>query len=249
MLLTSGLLFMAMREIWGWGLLRSAAVAGAFVLIDVSFFLAKVVQVADGGYVPLLLAAMVYAVMWVWHRGSAAVAQRLDEQLVPVAEFMRSIEQQNIPRVPGTAVFLTRTTRDTPPVMVWHVQHNRALHRSIVVVNATVESVPWIKEAERLQLEQVQADYWRVTARFGFMEKPDLPAVLNRGCSSVPGLALSDAVYYLGHGTVVSRDDGQGLPAWQEGMYAAMERNAVHFSDFFRLPSGSVVMIGRQIEI
>jgi KUP system potassium uptake protein len=133
--------------------------------------------------------------------------------------------------------------------MVWHVEHNRALHRTILVVNATIESIPWIEQAQRLHVEQVQPDYWRATARFGFMEKPDLPAVLGRGCTSLPGLDLSSAVYYLGHGTVVGREDDQGLPTWQESMYAAMERNAVHFSDFFRLPSGSVVMIGRQIEI
>jgi KUP system potassium uptake protein len=249
MLLTSGLLFMAMREIWGWGLARSAAVAGVFVVVDVAFFLANVVKVANGGYLPLMLAALVYSVMLVWHRGSNAVAQRLNEALTPVGDFMRSIQQQHIPRVPGTGVFLTSASQDTPPVMAWHVEHNRALHETVLVVHATVESVPWIRDAERVRVTQVQPHYWRATARFGFMEKPDLPAALKEGCASVPGLDLSNPVYYIGHGTVVAREDAQGLPAWQEVMYAAMERNAVHFSDFFRLPSGSVVMIGRQIDI
>ena len=118
MLMTSALLFIAMREVWGWGLLASGAIAGAFLCVDASFFLANLVKVADGGYVPLLLASIVYGVMLIWHRGSTAVAQVLNARIVPVSEFMDSIESRQIPRVPGTAVFLTRTLSYTPPVMV-----------------------------------------------------------------------------------------------------------------------------------
>ena len=130
MMLTSGLLFIAMRDVWGWSLLTSAAVAGVFLCIDACFFLANLVKVAQGGYVPLLLAALVYGIMLIWHRGSITVAQRLGEKIIPVDEFMRSIKSQNIPRVPGTGVFLTRTGHDAPPVMIWHVKHNRALQEN-----------------------------------------------------------------------------------------------------------------------
>src|SRR6201997_3243807 len=120
MLMTSALLFIAMREIWGWGLLASGAIAGTFLCTDAGFFLANLVKVADGGYVPLLLASLVYGVMLIWHWGSTAVAQALNERLIPADEFMGSIETRKVPRVPGTAIFLTRTLSDTPPVMVWH---------------------------------------------------------------------------------------------------------------------------------
>jgi KUP system potassium uptake protein len=249
MLLTSGLLFIAMREVWGWGLLRSTAVAGAFLCIDLSFFLANVVKVAQGGYVPLLLAALVYGVMLIWHRGSAAVAQRLGEPTVPIDEFMQSIKSQNIPRVPGIGVFLTRTVRDTPPVMVWHVKNNRVLYENLFVVNAITESVPWVKQAERLEISEVQPNYWRVTARFGFMQRPNMPALLHQACAHHPLLKSGDAVYYVGHGTIVPREDRKGLPRWQASLYAAMERNSVHPGDFFLLPNDSVVLIGRQIAI
>jgi KUP system potassium uptake protein len=249
MMLTSGLLFMAMREIWNWGYARSAAVAGVFLVIDIAFFLANLVKIADGGYVPLLLASAVYGLMFVWHRGSAAVALRLNEHSIPVATFMKSVEERQIPRVPGTGIFLTRTQDDTPPVMMWNVQQNRSLHAQLLVVNATVESVPWIAQAERTRLTEVQPGFWRVSLRFGFMEKPDIPAVLRADCAGHCPLDVDDSVYYLGHGTIVAREDGQGLPKWQESLYAAMERNSVHFGDFFRLPSNSVVLIGRQIDI
>ncbi len=166
-MLTSGLLFIAMRDVWGWSLLTSAAVAGVFLCIDACFFLANLVKVAQGGYVPLLLAALVYGIMLIWHRGSITVAQRLGEKIIPVDEFMRSIKSQNIPRVPGTGVFLTRTGHDAPPVMIWHVKHNRALQENLFVLNAVTESIPWIKNSERLLVTEVQPNYWRATARFG----------------------------------------------------------------------------------
>jgi KUP system potassium uptake protein len=249
MMLTSGLLFIAMHEVWGWSLLTSAAIAGVFLCIDACFFLANLVKVAQGGYVPLLLAALVYGIMLIWHRGSILVAQRLGEQTIPVDEFMRSLKSQNIPRVPGTAVFLTRTAHDAPPVMIWHVKHNRALQENLFVLNAITEPIPWIKNTERLLVTEVQPNYWRATARFGFMEKPDIPALLKQACLQNHSLNLGDVVYYVGHGTIVPRDDGRGMPKWQEALYIAMERNSVHVSDFFRLPSDSVVVIGRQVAI
>ncbi len=127
MLMTSALLFIAMREIWGWSLLAAGFVAACFLVIDSAFFLANLTKIGEGGYVPLILAICVYGVMWIWHRGAAAISARMHEALIPVAGFMADIAARKIPRVPGTAVFLTRTERDTPPVMVWHVRHNRAL--------------------------------------------------------------------------------------------------------------------------
>jgi KUP system potassium uptake protein len=249
MLMTSALLFIAMREIWGWSVLAAGAVAGCFLLVDSAFFLANLTKIAEGGYVPLILAISVYAVMWIWHRGAAAIAMRLHDALIPVDEFMKKISDAHVPRVPGTAVFLTRAARDTPPVMVWHVKHNRALHEHIFVLRVEIQSVPWVSSRNRMAIEQVAPNFWRAEAHFGFMERPHIPELLTAskllGCS----VDLDDVTYYVGHETVVSREDGKGLPAWQERIFAVMERNAVHVSDFFSLPNDQVVEIGRQIAI
>jgi KUP system potassium uptake protein len=249
MLMTSVLLFIAMREVWGWSLLASGAIAGAFLCVDASFFLANLVKVADGGYVPLLLASIVYGVMLIWHRGSTTVAQVLSERAIPVSEFMDSIEFRRIPRVPGTAVFLTRTLSDTPPVVVWHVKHNRALHDHLFALRVVTESIPRIKESERLATIEMAPNFWRATARYGFMERPDIPALLRQareqGCSLDP----DDVTYYVARETIIHRGDGMGLAGWEEALFAAMERNAVHVSDFFSLPRDSVVEIGRQVAI
>jgi KUP system potassium uptake protein len=249
MLMTSALLFIAMREIWGWSLVAAGAVALCFLTIDAAFFLANLTKVFEGGYVPLILAVSVYAVMWIWHRGAAAISARIRETLIPVAEFMRDIESRKIPRVPGTAVFLTRTEQDTPPVMVWHVKHNRALHEHVFVLRIEVLSVPWLASRERTNLTEVAPNFWRATAYYGFMERPHIPDLLMTSRSLGCTVDLADITYYVGHETVVSREDGDGLPAWQERVFALMERNAIHVSDFFSLPSDQVVEIGRQISI
>ncbi len=249
MLMTSALLFIAMREIWGWGLLASGAAAGAFLCVDASFFLANLVKVADGGYVPLLLASLVYAVMLIWHRGSAAVARSVSERLVPVGEFMGMVDSRKIPRVPGAAVFLTWTSSGTPPVMDWHVKHNRALHEQLLALRVLTESIPWVEESERQSVIEVAPNFWRATARYGFMERPDIPVLLRQAQAQDCALDLGDVTYYVGHETIVHREDGKGLAKWETALFAAMERNAVHVTDFFRLPSDDVVEIGRHIAI
>jgi KUP system potassium uptake protein len=249
MLMTSALLFIAMREIWGWSVWAAGSVAGFFLVVDTAFFLANLTKIGEGGYVPVILAISIYGVMWIWHRGAAAVSARIHEALIPVPEFMARIAAKNIPRVPGTAVFLTRTERDTPPVMVWHVKHNRALHEHLFVLRVDILSVPWVASGNRITLQEVVPNFWRAEAHFGFMERPNIPALLAAGKSLGCTVDLNDVTYYVGHETVVHREDGMGLPAWQERIFAVMERNAVHVSDFFSLPSDQVVEIGRQVAI
>jgi KUP system potassium uptake protein len=249
MLMTSALLFIAMREIWGWNILAAGGVAGFFLVVDGAFFLANLTKVADGGYVPLLLALAVYGVMWIWHRGAQAISERLHESLIPIPDFIAKIQADGIPRVPGTAVFLTRTAQDTPPVMVWHVKHNRALHEHLFVLRVVVLPVPWVASRGRITVTELAANFWRAEARYGFMERPHIPELLLAGRSLGCTVDLDDVTYYVGHETVVRREDGRGLPAWQETLFTLMERNAVHVSDFFSLPSDQVVEIGRQIAI
>src|SRR5271169_1495314 len=125
------------------------------MLVDAGFFAANFAKVAQGGYVPLVLAALVYGVMLIWHLGATAVVARLQDAVMPVEAFKAKIAEEHIPRVPGTAVFLTRTQRDVPPVMVWHLRHNRALHQHLFVLTVSTQSVPRIKEADRLTFDEI----------------------------------------------------------------------------------------------
>ncbi len=249
MLITSALLFIAMREIWGWTLIAAGGVATFFLVIDGAFFLANLTKVAGGGYVPILLATAVYGVMWIWHRGAAVVAARVQESLMPIPAFIAQVRSDGIPRVSGTAVFVTRTTQDTPPLMVWHVKHNRALHEQLYVLRIEILPVPWVAASERISVREVAPKFWRADARCGFMEHPDIPMLLKIGERQGCAADITDVTYYVGHETVVRRDDGAGLPAWQVTLFTLLARNAVHVSDFFRLPNDQVVEIGRRISI
>jgi KUP system potassium uptake protein len=249
MLMTSVLLFIAMREIWRWSLPVAGALAGAFLIVDAAFFTANLTKIAEGGYVPLLLASCVYFIMVVWHIGAAATAERLQETVMPIGDFMAKIQEGRVPRVPGTAVFLTRTQQDAPPTMVWHLKHNRALHERLFVLTVETESVPRIRGARRLTVNNIAPNFWRACVRYGFMERPDIPTVLQEANAHGCSLSLDDVTYYVGHETIVHREDRKGLPLWLERLFATMQRNSVHVSDFFRLPPDGVVEIGRHVSI
>jgi len=249
MLMTTVLLFIAMREIWGWGLLAAGGVAGCFFVVDAAFFLANLTKVAEGGYVPLLFALVVYMLMWIWHRGAAAVAARMQESLVPVPQFLAKVEADHVARVPGTAVFLTRSRQDTPSLMVWHVEHNRSLHRKLFVLRVSILQVPWVSVKDRLTVTEVAPNFWRAKARFGFMERPNIPEILKEGAAKGCTIDLHDVTYYVGHNSVLRRDDRRGLVSWEHELFTAMERNAAHVSDVFGLPGDQVVELGRQVSI
>ena len=148
MLMTSVLLFIAMREIWGWPLLGAGAVAAAFMIVDGAFFAANMAKVLEGGWVPLALACAVYFVMWIWHRGVKAVNDAVVAEQVPLADFVKRLQVGDIARVPGSAVFLTRAKNETPPVMSWHVKQNRSLHENVLALTLTVVSTPRVDNAE-----------------------------------------------------------------------------------------------------
>ena len=250
MLMTSGLLFIAMREIWNWSLAAAGVVAGAFICIDAAFLLANSAKIADGGYVPLLLASGVYALMLIWHRGSEAVIQQMREIATPLDSFLASLEKDRIPRVPGAGVFLTRADEDVPQVMLWHVKHNEALHERLLVLTVKTLPVPWVDQGKRLTgLTELAPGYWRSTAQYGFMERPDISSLLqlarSRGCP----LPVDKLTFYVGHETIVRREDGGGHPAWETAIFAAMARNCSQVTDYLRLPHNSVVEIGREVAI
>ncbi len=249
MLLTSVLLFIAMREIWNWPVWAAGSVAAFFVVIDASFLVANLTKVFQGGWVPLLLASLVYGAMWIWHRGAAAVQARVEAELTPLSEMDELLKSGKIARVPGAAVFLTRAKDKTPPVMAWHVRQNRALHEDVLALTMSTLSVPWTEPEERVTVTHEADHFWRAEARTGFMEHPDVPAILAECRKQGAHIDLDDVTFYVGAETIVPAEDGRGLPRWQEALFAAMNRNAGRISDYLALPSDHVVEIGREIEI
>ncbi|MBX9585815.1 MAG: KUP/HAK/KT family potassium transporter [Gammaproteobacteria bacterium] len=249
MLMTTTLLFIAMRYIWKWNIFIAGGIASIFFMIDSAFTIANLAKIKEGGYIPLMIAVFVYLIMWIWHRGARAVTAQLHQKLIPLNDFLSSLEDKHIPRVPGMAVFLTRSKKDTPPVMVWHLRQNRSLHKEIFILHTEILQIPWVQSSDRISVNEISKKCWRAEVRYGFMERPDIPAIL-KDCE-VLGYKINtdDVTYYIGRNSIMNRTDGKGLPPWQEEVYDILERNQAHLRDYFCLPSDQVVEIGRQVPI
>ncbi|MEG5431485.1 KUP/HAK/KT family potassium transporter [Enterobacter asburiae] len=249
MLMTTGLLFVAMREVWRWSLASSAVIALCFLVIDATFLFANLIKVLEGGYIPLLMAAAICTVMLIWHRGVKAVSASVGEKGVSVDAFFAQLQQKTVPRVAGSAVFLTRTQNNIPPVMRWHVARNRALQQDVLSFTIDILNVPYVGEEQRIRVEQRAPGYWHGVAQYGFMEHPDIPRLL-QGVSEINALfATDDATWYVGHETIVAGEGEGGMAAWQRHIFAFMKRNCTHVINHYHLPSDRVVEISRRVAV
>ncbi|WP_339274207.1 KUP/HAK/KT family potassium transporter [Enterobacter asburiae] len=249
MLMTTGLLFVAMREVWRWSLASSAVIALCFLVIDATFLFANLIKVLEGGYIPLLMAAAICTVMLIWHRGVKAVSASVGEKGVSVDAFFAQLQQKTVPRVAGAAVFLTRTQNNIPPVMRWHVARNRALQQDVLSLTIDILNVPYVGEEQRIRVEQRAPGYWHGVAQYGFMEHPDIPHLL-QGVSEINALfATDDATWYVGHETIVAGEGEAGMAAWQRHIFAFMKRNCTHVINHYHLPSDRVVEISRRVAV
>jgi KUP system potassium uptake protein len=249
MLLTTCLLFTAMRKVWRWSLAASILVAGVFFVVDLSFFSANLLKIADGGWLPLTLGAAIFFVMITWRSGVNSVhASRAEEPETPQC-FLAAVQANRIPRVPGTAVFLTRTAQQVPFLLIDHVKHMGALHCSVVTLTVVFEETPRVSRVERCSVEEIAAGIWHIAVRFGFVEIPDLCAALYDTPGLDPSIDLDNAVYFGARDQVVRKSTKSLMPRWRVALFAFLYRNAAKAVDRFNLPSESVVEIGRQIEI
>jgi KUP system potassium uptake protein len=249
MLATTVLLSVSMREIWKWPLPVVIMIAIGFAMVDGGFLCANMLKVAQGGWVPLLLGASICCVMLIWQKGTAAVQELVDQMQIPIADIVAQIARGDVRRVPGTAVFVARLTRDIPPLVVWHLRHIRSLHDTIVIVNVVTELVPYVADDSRAEVREIAPRVWRAHAHFGFMEQPDLPALLRRAHDRGYPVDPSSVTYFIGRETIVPREDGRGLPRVVRSVFAFLLRNSSEAIQYFRLPRDMVVEIGRQFAI
>ncbi len=249
MLLTTCLLFVAMHKVWHWSASAATLVAGVFLIVDLGFFGANLLKIADGGWVPLTLALAIFTVMVMWRSGINAMHATLELKPETPESFLASLRADHIPRVPGTAIFLTRTTRQLPYLLIDHVKHMGALQRNVVTLTVRFEDIPRISRAERCGAEQIAPGLWHVTVRFGYIEIPDLCAALRDMPRFEPEMDLANAVYFGARDQVVRKTGKSMMPRWSVPLFAFLYRNAVKSVDRFNLPAENFVEIGRLIEI
>jgi KUP system potassium uptake protein len=247
MLLTTCLLLSAMRDVWKWPLALCLAVFGVFVVVDAAFFLANLLKIADGGWLPLVLGVLIFLIMVTWRSGSDAVRAALASRTLVTDSFRASV--QAAPRVSGTAVFLTRLDHGAPIAVTEHIEFMGALQENVLALRVLFEPTPRIAEAERGQVESLGDGIWKVTIRFGFVEVPDLTLALRAVKGLGADIDLDSAIYFGNRDLVTRRPSPPRLPAWQLPLFAFLYRNAVKAVDRFNLPSAQVLEIARQLEI
>jgi KUP system potassium uptake protein len=247
MMITTVLFFVVMRERWHWSLPAAGALATLFLLVDLSFFGANLVKILQGGWFPLVVATAIFTLMTTWKSGRRVLANRLKESTLPIEAFLEDSRVATLARVPGTAVFMFGN-QGTPPALLHNIKHNKVLHQQNVLLTVRTEEVPHVTDAERVTVSDIGHDFWRILIRYGFMEDPDIPAVLNK--LNVEGLSLKkmETTYFLGREVLIATK-APGMAIWREKLFAWMSQNARSATSFFQLPPNRVVELGTQVEI
>jgi len=248
MVITTALLYVVARDRWRWRMLPAAAVMLVFLLVDLAFFGANIIKVAQGGWLPLVLGAAVFVVMTTWKSGRRTLAERIQAEARPLDEFLGEIRQQAVTRVPGTAVFMNGTASRTPPALRHNLAHNKVLHERVVFVTVKTQQVPHVPANQRLEVDDLGDGVYRVKMYYGFMEEPDVPRALQGAAARLGPLDPAGMTYFLGRETIIATRR-PGMSEWRERLFALMARNATTATAYFGIPAGRVVELGEQIEI
>jgi KUP system potassium uptake protein len=249
MLLTTALLYNLMRNQWRWPTPLALLVSSVFLSVDLGFFSANLLKITDGGWVPLSFGAIVFVVMTTWHNGIAAIQRQQAATAMKPRALRAWLRRKKIARVPGTAIFLTRMTELVPPQVTQLAEQFGALPETVIALTVAFQDTPRVVPELRLELQEVSEGFWDMTARYGFVEVPNLPAALHgaklKGCP----IDLDKAVYFGARDRVIGDRKNRHLRRWQLPLFSFMYRNAVRAVDLFDLPPKNFVEISRQIEL
>jgi KUP system potassium uptake protein len=251
MAITTILFYELARSQWNWSLRKAGAFAAFFLIIDFAFMGANLLKFVHGGWVPLMIALAVFGLMTTWYRGRKHVQKMLKRASLPIDLFLDSVAENKPYRVPGTAIFMTSDAEGAPLVLLHHLKHNKILHQQVVLLSVLPTTVPEISEAERVQVTQLREGFWRVKARYGFMETPNVPDVLKK-CAAEGLIAKPlETTYYLGRERLIplpSSESKVRLAKWRKTMFVFMSANSRTATEFFQIPPNRVVELGAQMQ-
>jgi KUP system potassium uptake protein len=261
MLVTSIIFAVVARQRFQWPLWQVVVMTAVFVLVDVAFFGANLLKLVHGGWIPLVAAGAVYLLMSTWKAGRRQITAMLRESSLPLDLFIPDMVRRKPHRVPGVAVFMTSLPNAAPPVLLHHLKHNKVLHETVVFLTIAPQEIPQVPEDDRVQVDDRGEGFYEVEVRYGFMESPDVPAVLERigtqlGRSADKPLRISDVSFYLGRETLIVAPRKKGapraavaLPVWRAKLFSVMMRNAQSAAAYFGLPPNRVVELGAQLQV
>ncbi len=248
MTITTILFYLVMRQVWEWPALPALGVAGFFLAFDIAFFSANLVKIHEGGWIPVLIAALIYLLMSTWKRGRASLSTAMLSRSAPLADFMAKIDIDKPFRVKGTAVFMTPNVDIAPSVLLHHFKHNQVLHERILILTVQTKKVPFVKFEEHGRLTDLGNGFSKVIAKYGFMEQPSVLEILACAGISSDDIDEGNVSFYLGRETLLI-SGGSRLGNLQKQVFAFLSRNAQSASVFFRVPTDHVIELGSQLEL
>jgi KUP system potassium uptake protein len=236
---------------WGYSPFIVIAVNGFFFAIDGVFFAANSVKLLEGGWFPLLLAAIIAFVMLTWRSGVKLVERARANLRQPEEDLIETAVNRCHARLAGTAVFLASAPKGVPLALTQFVKHNHVLHQRVLLVTVLIEESPRIADEERAEIIEIIPGITRVILHYGFMQYPTIYEGLILACKQgkLPGIDLTDITYYIGRETIIPREDIPGMWVWREALFAFLQRNAERSAAFFGVPTRQVVEFGTEIEI
>ena len=249
MAIDSLLIFFVMRRLWHWPLLVAMPISALFLLIDLSFFSANMLKLFEGGWFPVVVGIGVFILLSTWKRGREILFQRLHPGAIALQPFIKSITEHPPARVPGTAVFLTASQEGVPHALLHNLNHNKVLHERVVLLTVRSEDIPHVSDEQRVEIQDLGHDFYRLTVRYGFKDEPDVPAALELASRQHRmQFEMFETSFFLSRQTLVPTA-APGMALWREKLFALMSRNAASATVFFKIPTNRVVELGTRIEL
>ena len=248
MLVTTFLTFFVIRFGWGYPLALCIAATGFFIVVDMAFFSSALLKVVEGGWFPVALGAIVFIIMTTWRHGRVLAIAAQRRTATPLAPFLESLSTHASIRVPGTAVFMAGDPEGVPHALLHSLKHYKVLHERVVFLTVVTRNIPWVSAQERITVEPLGQGFYRLMAYFGFMDRPDVSAMLDL-CKDC-GLAfdLMQTTFFLSRATVIPATK-ERMALWREHLFATMARNARTAADYYNIPTNCVIELGTKIEI
>jgi KUP system potassium uptake protein len=246
MVVTTCLAFIIAWRGWNWDLVWSALLITPFLAIDLFFFGANILRVAEGGWVPLLVAAMMGTIIFTWMHGRRIVLERTSDQGVAIGELVTALEARPPMAVDGTAVFLTQDLAIAPSALLHNLKHNKALHRSNILLKVETQTKPHVPEQERLVLESISDRFIKARLRYGYMDAVDVPCDLARCEGLLAGRGGTS--FFVGR-SAIRWSARSAMPRWMTILFTFLHQNASDPTAFFSIPPNRVLELGSQIEL
>ena len=247
MFITACMLGVLTFAVWKWPPVLAVGLTGTFLLIDGLYFTSNVTKIPDGGWFPLLVAAVTFLFLTTWATGRRLMRKRLHEDSMPIDTFIKSAGT-SVRRVPGTSVFLASNADGIPPSLLHNLKHNHILHERVVILTVITAPVPHVSPEMRSETEDLEHGFYRVIQRYGFMDEVDIPVELAKeSCAGGPFKPMETS-YFLARQTLIA-SARPGMAIWREKLFALMVRNAESAMEFFKLPTNRVIELGSQLEI